>query len=54
VCSGVSPIKRYGYATWAAIGALGSGALACGFQLRSLSIAVGVVVGALFGAALRG
>jgi hypothetical protein len=54
-CSGGSAmIKQYGHATWAAIGAFGGGALASGLQRGPPSIVIGVVVGALFGAALRG
>jgi hypothetical protein len=47
-------IRQYGHATWATLGAAYGGGLAYSFQLGLMSIAVGVVVGALFGAALRG
>jgi hypothetical protein len=47
-------IRQYGHGTWALLGASFGGVLPFAFQLGPLYIAVGVVVGALFGAALRG
>jgi uncharacterized protein YqgC (DUF456 family) len=47
-------IKQYGHATWAVVGAFAGGLIAGAFQLGPWTVAVGVVVGALFGVALRG
>jgi hypothetical protein len=46
-------IRQYGHVYWALMGAAFGGGLPLAFQLGPLYIAVGVVVGALFGAALR-
>jgi hypothetical protein len=46
-------IRQYGHVYWALMGAAFGGVLPFAFQLGPLYIAVGVVVGALFGAALR-
>ena len=47
--------RRYGYAAYATMGALTGGVLAYASQhgLGPMSIAVGAIVGALFGAAVR-
>jgi hypothetical protein len=47
-------IRQYGHGTWALLGAAFGGVLPYAAQLGQLYRAVGVVVGALFGAALRG